>query len=337
VTAERNTNARTAPLLDRVIFRFTPSLDVAKAQLKAGEADLAPSIFESDVPDLTSEPALAIAQAPSPIVETVLFNFARPADGGADPAQPHPILSDRAVRHALAIATPKQRIVDTLLYGRARAGTSEVPIGWAVVPGAMQDGYDPAAAKRELDAAGWTAGADGIRARGGVRASLRLVGTTGNALRERIEQVLVDEWRAIGIEVKIANVPSAMLTASWSANGVRKRGAFDMVIANAGLGTAGADPIAYAAQRFRSTVKSRRPGSARRSPQWSRRSPASGSTTADGSTPIARACMASRATAGTRSPGTSRSGGSPGSDRRPPPAYLADGRRSFSYARAGAV
>jgi peptide/nickel transport system substrate-binding protein len=251
VTAERNTNARTPPLLDRVIFRFTPSLDVAKAQLKAGEADLAPSIFESDVPDLASDTSIAIAQGTSPIVETVLFNFAKPADAGADPAQPHPVLSDRAVRHALAIATPKQRIVDALLFGRARAGTSEVPIGWAAVPGAVQDGYDPAAAKRELDAAGWVAGGDGIRARDGVRASLRLVGTTGNALRERIEQVLVDEWRAIGIEVRIANVPSATLTASWSAGGVRKRGSFDMLIANAGLGTAGSDPIAYATQRFR--------------------------------------------------------------------------------------
>src|SRR6266850_20553 len=250
VTAERNTNARSRPLLDRVIFRFTPSLDVAKAQLRAGEADLAPSIFESDVPDLTGDATIAIAQAPSPIVETVLFNFAKPSDGGADPAQPHPILFDRAVRHALAIATPKQRIVDTLLYGRARAGTSEIPIGWAAY-GLVQDGYDPAAAKRELDAAGWVAGTDGIRSRDGVRSSLRLVGTTGNALRERVEQVLVDEWRAIGIEIKIANVPSATLTASWSASGVRKRGSFDMVIANAGLGTAGADPIAYAAQRFR--------------------------------------------------------------------------------------
>jgi peptide/nickel transport system substrate-binding protein len=251
VTAERNPNARARPLLDRVIFRFTPSLDVAKAQLRAGEADLAPSIFESDVPDLTGDAALAIAQAPSPIVETVLFNFAKPSDAGADPAQPHPILSDRAVRHALAIATPKQRIVDTLLYGRARAGTSEIPIGWAATPTLVQDGYDPAVAKRELDAAGWLAGADGIRSRDGVRATLRLVGTTGNALRERIEQVLVDEWRALGIEVKIANVPSATLTSSWSAGGVRKRGSFDMVIANAGLGTAGADPIAYVTQRFR--------------------------------------------------------------------------------------
>ncbi len=250
VTAERNANARSRPLLDRVIFRFTPSLDVAKAQLKAGEADLAPSIFESDVPDLASEATIAIAQAPSPIVETVLFNFAKPSDAGADPAQPHPILADRAVRHALAIATPKQRIVDTLLYGRARAGTSELPIGWAAY-GLVQDGYDPAAAKRELDGAGWIAGADGIRSRDGVRASLRLVGTTGNALRERIEQVLVDEWRGIGVEVRIANVPSAQLTAGWSAGGVRKRGTFDMLIANAGLGTAGADPLAYVTQRFK--------------------------------------------------------------------------------------
>src|SRR5258706_1472529 len=251
VTAERNPSARTRPLLDRVIFRFTPSLDVAKAQLRAGEADLAPSIFESDVTDLATDSAIGIAQAPSPIVETVLFNFARPTDSGVEPARPHPILADRAVRHALAVATPKQRIVDALLFGRARAGTTEIPLGWAAPPGLVQDGYDPAAARRELDAAGWAAGGDGIRSRDGVRASLRLVGTTGNALRERIEQVLVDEWRSIGIEVRIANIPSSTLTASWSAGGVRKRGSFDMVIANAGLGTAGADPVGYLSQRYR--------------------------------------------------------------------------------------
>ena len=81
--------------------------------------------------------------------------------------------------------------------------------------------------------------------------SLKLVGTTGNALRERIEQVLVDEWKAIGVEIRIANVPSSVLTASYAAGGVRKRGAFDLLIANAGLGTAGSDPIGYFTQRHR--------------------------------------------------------------------------------------
>ena len=249
VTAERNPLARVRPHLDRVIFRFTPSLDVAKAQLKAGEADIAPSIFESDVPDFAHEPQVAIAQAPSPVVETVHFNLARISDAGAETG-PHPILSDRAVRHALLLATPRQRIVDTLLFGRARAGTAEIPIGWAAY-GLVQDGYDPVAAARELDGAGWTAGSDGIRAKAGTRMSLKLVGTTGNALRERIEQVLVDEWKAIGVEIRIANVPSSVLTASYAAGGVRKRGAFDLLIANAGLGTAGSDPIGYFTQRHR--------------------------------------------------------------------------------------
>jgi peptide/nickel transport system substrate-binding protein len=250
VTAERNARYRGRAYLDRVIFRFTPSIDIAKAQLKAGEADVAPSLFESDIPDLVRENGITITQAPSPVVEAVIFNLARPAES-ADPAQPHPILADRAVRRALVLATPKQRIVDTLLFGKARAGTSELPIGWAAVPGLAQDAYDPDRASRELDAAGWVKGTDGVRVREGVRASLRITGTTGNALRERIEQVLIDEWRAIGIEVRIANVPSNVLTAPWSASGVRKRGSFDMVIANAGLGSAGSDPVGYLAQRHR--------------------------------------------------------------------------------------
>jgi len=254
VTAERNPSSWLGSYLDRVIFRFTPSLDVAKAQLKTGDADLAPSIFESDVPDLAKETSIAIAHAPSPIVETVHFNLQRVTDSGAD-GMPHPVLADRTVRFAMFLATPKQRIVDTLLFGRAQVGSLEMPIGWAIVPGLSQNGfgygYDPAEAERRLDAAGWIKGTDGVRVKNGVRATLRFVGTTGNALRERIQQVLVDEWKAVGIEVRIANVPSSMLTASFSANGVRKRGTFDLLIANAGLGTAGSDPLGYFAQRHR--------------------------------------------------------------------------------------
>src|SRR5207247_7240960 len=67
--------------------------------------------------------------------------ISRISDAGAETG-PHPILSDRAVRHALLLATPRQRIVDTLLFGRARAGTAEIPIGWAAY-GLVQDGYDP--------------------------------------------------------------------------------------------------------------------------------------------------------------------------------------------------
>jgi len=88
-----------------------------------------------------------------------------------------------------------------------------------------------------------------VRAKAGVRASLRIVSTTGNRLREQIEQVLVDEWRAIGVEARIQNVPNATLTGSWQSGGLRKRGEFDVLLAQTGI--TGADPQSYLAQRHR--------------------------------------------------------------------------------------
>ncbi len=252
ITAERNANYRVAgrPLLDRLVFRITPSVEAAKAQLVAGEVRAAPSLGEADVPELRRA-GMNLDVARSPSVEALMFNLARPGNP-ADPAVPHPILGDRAMRRALLLATPKQLLVDRLLFGQAMVGRSEVPIGWAAPSDLTQESYDPDAARRVLDQAGWQRGADGVRVRAGVRASLAVTGTTGNKLREQVEQVLVEEWKAIGVELRLRNVPPSTLVGSWSAGGVRKRGDFDVVLAQLGLGGAGgSDPHAYLSQRHR--------------------------------------------------------------------------------------
>jgi peptide/nickel transport system substrate-binding protein len=248
VTAERNERYRVAgrPYLDRVIFRFVSSVEAAKLQLRAGEVDAAGSLSEADAVELETDPAIRITSVPSPAVETLAFNLLRPGS-----TTPHPVLGDVAVRRALVQATPKALIVDKLLYGRTRAGSSEIPIGWAARSGIAQESYDPVRAAKLLDDAGWPRAADGVRAKDGTRLSLRVVSTTGNKLREQIEQILVDEWRAIGVELRIANVPSAVLTGAWQSNGVRKRGDFDLLLAQAGLGVTSADPQSYLAQRHR--------------------------------------------------------------------------------------
>ena len=239
VTAERNAGYRRAgkPALDRVIFRFVSSVDAAKAQLKTGEVDAALSLSEADAAELEKEPEVRVASATSPAVETLAFNLAQP------------VTADLAVRRALLLATPKERIVEKLLLGRTRAAATEVPYGWAAPPGLAQESYDPARAREVLDRAGWVAGSDGIRAKAAVRASLRLVSTTGNRLREQIEQVLVDEWRAIGIEARLQNVPNATLTGSWQSGGLRKRGEFDVLLAQTGITST--DPQSYLAQQHR--------------------------------------------------------------------------------------
>jgi peptide/nickel transport system substrate-binding protein len=248
VTAERNERYRVAgrPYLDRVIFRFVPSVEAAKAQLRTGEVDAAGSLGEADAVDLEGDAAIRVTSVPSPTVEALAFNLMRPGT-----TEPHPVLADVAVRRALVLATPKDTIVQRLLFGRTRAAGSEIPIGWAARARTLQESHDRDRAASLLDDAGWRRAGDGIRAKDGVRMSLRVVSTTGNKLREQIEQVLADEWRAIGVELRITNVPSAVLTGSWQSNGVRKRGDFDLLLAQAGLGVTSPDPQSYLAQRHR--------------------------------------------------------------------------------------
>ncbi len=252
ITADRNPRYRDAarPYLDHLVFRFVSSVEAAKAQLRAGEVHVAASLSEADVAELEQEKAIAIESGPSPSVETLGFRLATPGTS-IEASAPHPVLGDLAVRRALLLATPKTSIVERLLGGRARPGTTEIPLGWAAPQGLAQESYDPAKAARVLDDAGWLKGSDGVRVRAGVRAKLTIVSTTGNRLREQIEQVLVDEWRAIGVDLAIRNVPSAILTGSWQSGGVRKRGDFDVLLAQAGLAFGATDPQSYLSQRRR--------------------------------------------------------------------------------------
>lgn len=251
IVAERNDRYRTRgrPLLDRVIFRFVPSVEAAKAQLRAGEVDVALNVSEADAIDL-ERAGIRLDSAPSPTVEALAFNTVDPRD--PDSGRPHPVLGDAVVRRALQLATPKQEIIDRLLGGRASPGRSEIPLGWSADPTLVQERGDPALAARLLDGAGWVPGSDGIRTKSGVRAKVTITSTTGNKLREQIEQVIADRWRDLGVETTFRNVPSSVLTAGWSSGGVRKRGDFDIVLANLGLGSSGpSDPQAYLAQRHR--------------------------------------------------------------------------------------
>lgn len=238
LTVERAVAGAPTPYLDRIVFRFMPSVNAAKAQLRAGEVQASLTLGESDVADLADVKDLVVDARPSPLVEALTFAVDRP------------VVSDPAVRRALALATPRDAIVTKLLGGTARVGTGELPLGWAAPPRVAPAPEDPAGAARLLESAGWRPGSDGIRVKDGQRLRLEITSTTGNPVRERVEQVLVDAWRAIGAEATIRNVPGAQLTAPWASNGIRKRGTFDVLLAQVGLG-AGEDPQSYLAARRR--------------------------------------------------------------------------------------
>ena len=252
ITLEKNPNYRESgkPYLDKIIFKSVPSSQVGLAQLKAGEVHAMWNLTEAQTPEVEKESALSLQVVQGPTVERIEMNTAQNREY-PDPNSAHPILGDIAVRKALLYATPKQQIIDKLLFGKAKPGTSPVSQGWAAYR-EPQEGYDQAKANKELDSAGWQKGSDGIRTKNGVRASLTYATTTGDQLRERVQQVLVDEWKAIGIEVKIQNQPSSVLLAgSCSGKDPRKLGTFDLLMY---ASTPSIDPHSTMLQRYHSKL-----------------------------------------------------------------------------------
>ncbi|MEV0586993.1 ABC transporter substrate-binding protein [Nonomuraea sp. NPDC050310] len=126
--------------------------------------------------------------------------------------------NDVAVRKALTQA------LDLAELGRVSSGGTGKPVTGLVpgVPPCIGDsvsghvpGLDPAAASAGLDAAGWTAGADGIRAKDGKKLSLRLLYTTtrGPGVQAAAEY-LAAAWKKIGVEVKLNGVIDTKLAES---------------------------------------------------------------------------------------------------------------------------
>jgi len=241
ITLVKNPNYREAgkPYLDSVIIKVVPSQEVGMQLLGTGEITALWNLTEADFPTLAKMTGVTYASGyyGSGENELLVFNLADPkVDAPTDASKaPHPVLGDLKVRQAIQYAIDKQSIVDTLLYGNVKVGTTILPTGTFACPQPPTE-FSLDKAKALLDEAGWKPGADGIREKDGVRMSLKISTTTGVQLREQTEQVLVEMLKAAGIELIIDNVPSDVLFAGWDADGMRKHGKFDILLYTTGPG-----------------------------------------------------------------------------------------------------
>jgi peptide/nickel transport system substrate-binding protein len=151
-----------------------------------------------------------------------------------------PLLADVNLRRAVAYALDKGRLIADFTAGSATAATEDLPpFMWAYDPAVRIYPHDPAAARRLLDAAGWSSGPDGIRRRGGRRLTLSLSYNSGNATRQALAIATQASLRAVGIEATIKTYPAGLLFAPYGMGGILSRGDFDLNLAG---WIAGIDP-----------------------------------------------------------------------------------------------
>jgi peptide/nickel transport system substrate-binding protein len=165
-----------------------PDAITTALELQKGSADAGTNVLTPDmVYALRGTPSIETTSAPGAPVWYLNFNVV------------DPILRDRRVRQAIALAMDRTAIVDALWRGHALLASSLLPPGeWARASDSdlAQYPHDPARAAALLQAAGYAAGPDGIR----IHLTLKI--STDETTR-LLAVVLQQQWRAAGIALSI--------------------------------------------------------------------------------------------------------------------------------------
>ncbi|WP_375265451.1 peptide ABC transporter substrate-binding protein [Planktotalea sp.] len=151
-----------------------------------------------------------------PLVERLEMNMTNPSpdlppETRATVAEPHPFLSDPAVREALSISIDRALLTE-VGYGKAGTPTCNLVPAPAIYASdntsCLTQDLDKARAL--LDGAGWVdSDGDGVREKDGVKLSI-LYQTSTNAVRQDFQALIKDWWSQIGVETELRNLDASV-------------------------------------------------------------------------------------------------------------------------------
>ncbi len=208
---------RGKPKLERIDFKIIPNRDTILSELQTGEVDIWPLV-----------PPAYYTRA----VTTKGFTILRQAGygfGHLDFNASHATLADPIVRRALLLGWDRRAQRTKIGHGIGILQDSVFsPKSPFYDPKIGFTEHDPAKANALLDAAGWSRGADGIRAKNGVRLNLELVSNSGSPDTDSRIELLRQDWKAIGVSFLRKNYDPNLLFASLQQGGIIQSGKFDV-------------------------------------------------------------------------------------------------------------
>lgn len=209
------------PKLDRVLFRILPDRESQLLQAQAGGLDYIEGLTVREAQRLEGSGLFALQRYWSRQYNYIGWNTRRPW------------LADPRIRRALTLATDRQELVDTLAPGLYRVASSPIPSSvWAHDPTLRPLPFDPALARRELEALGFRdLDGDGVLERDGRPLRLELATNASSPLRVDATALLARQMRRAGIDVRPAAVDFNLLLARLD------RGDFDAVLFAWGIDT----------------------------------------------------------------------------------------------------
>lgn len=207
---------RGVPKLRKLVYKIITNDNTLYTQMQTGELDLWATVGGNFVERARNVPHLREILVPSLFMSAIYFNTLQT------------VVSDRAVRRALRLATDRPYLLHNVFHDTGTLAESVVPrISTDYDPTLPQAAYDPAAAGRLLDTAGWRRGPDGMRSKGGVPLVVNIALPAGYAPSAAVAELLRASWGPLGVGVEVKAYQMEQYFGPASMGGILMTGKFD--------------------------------------------------------------------------------------------------------------
>ncbi len=207
---KRDAEGRPLPYLDRYILRIAANREQARDWFLAGDIHIFSPRFD-EVAALRNAPTAAelVVDEIGPDTGSLFLTFNRNPFHYQQAGKKDPRLSwftDRRFLLAIAHAIDKEKIIDRALDGLGIAAQSLLPPANPFCDEQLKPHvYDPALARQILHEAGYRdRNGDGVlEDNTGARVEFSLTTNQGNAIRDRIAKIIIEDLAAIGMRVTL--------------------------------------------------------------------------------------------------------------------------------------
>lgn len=206
----------------RVLWKVVPEETSIVAAIQTGAGDMTYVAPEWAIEQLKKDPRLALAM---PRVSNYSAFLGMRAN--------KEMTADVRVRRAIVHAIDREELNKRFWFGQARPSETYVSPGTLDWSGEVKASYDPEAANRLLDEAGWVRGADGFRVKDGKRLAPKLIAAATPGWRTRGEAIQ-GYLKRVGIDLQLVLPEPALAMAQ-----INTSPDYDMYALFAPYGTAG--------------------------------------------------------------------------------------------------